>query len=310
VHFEFNANVARAGKCTEVHCFAAGLLHLLLHHKTTTNSGPGELSAQDQISRTRSPQATVGALPQAVSGQCPRNEKSNRLTPRARTEARWVVCGGQCCKDVPAARFSDGVWVDNQFQLYAAVDGQIRAWVVSPQSTALDHSIPAPVPDGWFEPAVMTLGKHIAAYEPHARWFLSGANSAGVGGVRVVDPATGRLAGSLAASLRFAEVKASSDGSRFYGLEAGEGPQPAVRLLALDARNGSILAERPLVEDVWSISVARVPVELVPHGEVRPLPCEHAEPAPYPPPPPVHHRPRAPLTVNLRLWTRSNLQAL
>jgi hypothetical protein len=91
--------------------------------------------------------------------------------------------------------------------------------------------------------------------------------------------------GSLATSVHFTEVRASSDGSRIYGLDAGEGPQPAVRLMALDARNGSILAERPLAEDVWSISAVRLPVEFVPYGEVRTVPCDRVEPAAHPTPP-------------------------
>jgi hypothetical protein len=110
--------------------------------------------------------------------------------------------------------------------------------------------------------------------------------------VHIIDPASGTLVGSLATSLNFAEVKASSDASRFFALDAGEGAQAGVRLLALDASTGSILAERPLAEDVWSISAARLPVELVPNGEVHLLPCEHAEPAPGPTPPrPVDVRP-------------------
>jgi hypothetical protein len=47
-----------------------------------------------------------------------------------------------------------------------------------------------------------------------------------------------------------------------------------VRLLKIDVSNGATLAERALEQDVWFISLAQLPVSVIPQGEVQSQPCE------------------------------------
>jgi hypothetical protein len=48
-----------------------------------------------------------------------------------------------------------------------------------------------------------------------------------------------------------------------------------MRLLKLDASNGVIVAERALEQDVWFISLAKLPASAIPQGAVQPEPCEN-----------------------------------
>ncbi len=88
------------------------------------------------------------------------------------------------------------------------------------------------------------------------------------GGAWELDPATGHLTSYIAPEFHFNVLRASQSGSTLYGVDPGSanwsGP---VRLVSLDARDGTTLKTRSFDPGVLQISVGEV--RGVPTGDVQ-----------------------------------------
>lgn len=96
----------------------------------------------------------------------------------------------------------------------------------------------------------------------------SGCSGRVTGGVLLIDPQTGSIKAHLAPEFHFAQLTPSADGAELYGIDVRDTNWTSVGLVRLDAATGRILAKRELVSDVWSIALATIATELLPHGHV------------------------------------------
>lgn len=176
-----------------------------------------------------------------------------------------------------------GAWLGDQFYVYAHDGIQGNLWPVAPDTTALTapRKIDLPVRgvDGKPVSQVMiAAGDRLIVYEPRGWWLkMARDEDAEVShGLFSIDPATGAFE-HMAPTTDFTQVVASTDGGNLYGVDAGtrDGTRP-VTLTRIKTRSGSVLKKRDLPRDVWSISYARIPEELIPHGTVVPTPCTNA----------------------------------
>jgi hypothetical protein len=90
------------------------------------------------------------------------------------------------------------------------------------------------------------------------------------GGVLLIDPQTGSIKAHLASEFHFAQLIPGPDSTDLYGIDVRDTIWRSVGLVRLDATTGRVLAKRDLVPDVWSIGLATIPAELVPHGAWKP----------------------------------------
>jgi hypothetical protein len=170
-----------------------------------------------------------------------------------------------------------GLWLGDEFYLYASDGKQFNIWKVTPQTSALGEPIKISLPDLnetgeeiWHIP--VAAGGRLFLYEPFGYTIdrRRKQGEAASGGAIAIDAASGKVIARIAETSRFGKLMASGDGKWLYGLDSGKlewsGP---VRLLKLDALTGAVAAERVLDTDSWSMTVARLPSNLAPQGEVR-----------------------------------------
>jgi hypothetical protein len=175
-----------------------------------------------------------------------------------------------------------GIWLGETFFLYAYDGKQGNLWKVNPETTELGPPLvinfPDSSPDKRPTPHNLTAGgKHLFLYQGFGGKgdARSGSSQEIPGGIFSLELSSGKIIGHFARSVPFARVIASADGKWLYGMDPGmTGWRGPVRLLKLDASNGAILAERALEQDVWFISLAKLPVSAIPKGEVQPAPCD------------------------------------
>jgi hypothetical protein len=183
----------------------------------------------------------------------------------------------------PGEYLPAGIWLGDQFFLYAYDGNQGNLWKVTPETTKLDAplkiALPASFPKNRFIlHKLIAGGKRLFLYEGfgHKLDPRSSSSEEIPGGIFSIEPSSGKIVGHFARSVPFARVIASPDGKWLYGMDSGlihwSGP---VRLLKLDASNGAIVAERALERDVWYISLAKLPMSVVPQGAVQTEPCEN-----------------------------------
>jgi hypothetical protein len=183
----------------------------------------------------------------------------------------------------PEGLLPAGIWLGDQFFLYAYDGNQGNLWKVTPESTKLDEPLkitfPASSPENRaIRHTLIAGGKHLFLYEGFGGKLdrRSGSTQEIPGGIISVEPSSGKIAGHFARSVRFARVITDADGRFLYGIEPGmTGWRGPVRLLKLDASNGAIVAEHALEQDVWFISPAKLPASAIPQGAVQPEPCEN-----------------------------------
>jgi hypothetical protein len=183
---------------------------------------------------------------------------------------------------------ASGAWLDDQFYLYENNDEGPRLVPINPDMTGFGP--PRPITDASSPgqtraqlPAraqLLAAGDRLLAYQPAATWMHNSGDTVR-SGIFVIDPANGALTAHLAPSVEFAQLIVGAEGQRLYGLDAGgrardRQDQPSPRLMALDARTGSVGAERALTPDVWHLAIASVPASVLPLGDLHPTACRTA----------------------------------
>jgi hypothetical protein len=184
---------------------------------------------------------------------------------------------------LPGEASPQGAWLGNQFYLYAHDGKEGNLWQLTPESTGLasPKRIPIPITSRYGKPVwqeMISAGNRLIVYEPLGWWLKLDRRSEvpeALGGLFSIDPATGAFE-HLAPAIDFARLLASGDGSNLYGVDAGslDSSRPPT-LFRIETRTGAILKKHDLPRDVWNISVARVPQELIPDGRVFTTPCQN-----------------------------------
>ena len=181
----------------------------------------------------------------------------------------------------PEGLLPRGIWLGDQFLLYAHDGAQGNLWKVTPETTKLDSPLkitfPSSSPEVRSIPRNLTAGgEHLFLYQGFGGKGDSRRDGQGApGGIFSVEPSGGKVVGHLARSVQFARVIADKDGRFLYGIDSGmTGWRGPVRLLKLDASNGEVVAERALEQDVWFFSLGKLPASVIPQGAVQPEPCE------------------------------------
>ncbi|HXG68923.1 MAG TPA: hypothetical protein VNO70_27740 [Blastocatellia bacterium] len=182
---------------------------------------------------------------------------------------------------IPGGLHGRGVWLGDDYYLFAYDGKQGNLWKVSPHTEALGASLTVALPHtGGNDPPILHLltpvGERLFLYELFGykldRRYKLGESVPG--GVFAIDPSSGKVLGHFAPSAHFGRLMGSADGHWLYGVDSGrlqwQGP---VRLLKLDAESGEIMAERELATDPWAMAVATLPERFVPQGEVKTSSC-------------------------------------
>ena len=181
-------------------------------------------------------------------------------------------------QDGSGSNWAHGVWSGDRFYFYAA-NGTAggRLWTVSPGTEQLGSGVDvaafgdapgcrqrAPVVR-----ALTAAGGNLFVYEPFGGKSdrSSGCSTELTGGAWVVNTATGQLTKQIASGFHFNRIIADRLGSEIYGLDPGNtnwtGP---VRLVRMNARDGSVLKSRTLDPGVCTIATA--PLRSPPAGDV------------------------------------------
>jgi hypothetical protein len=185
---------------------------------------------------------------------------------------------------LPSERSPRGAWLGNRFYLYAHDGKDGNLWQVTTDTIELapPMKIALPVPGRDGKPVyqqVIAAGGRLIVYEPLGWWLKLDQrrqDSEILGGLFSIDPATGAFE-HLAPAIDFVRLVASEDGRNLYGIDAGSIEQiRPPSLLGVDSKTGTILKKRDLARDVWNITVARLPEELIPRGKVSTTPCQNA----------------------------------
>ncbi len=187
----------------------------------------------------------------------------------------------------------DGAWLNEKFVLFAHDGKQGELWTVLPQESSKGPEFckqegtctdrPVALPDlasGGKPIGMRTLGgsNSLFVYEPLGWWFkLDRRNDIHApfpGGIYKIDTVAAKVIAHFAPEMDFAQVIADPQGQFLYGLDAGRPSQgKGVRLLRLAADTGQVLNSEPLATDVWSITFAVMPTNLIPLGELQPQTC-------------------------------------
>ena len=168
-----------------------------------------------------------------------------------------------------------GAWVGNDYYLYGYRKGSGQLWRVKADSFALETPVKITFPDPaqeceLREQAVLGASGHLFLYEVFGS---KGDRRVGCatkvpGGVFSIDPQAGRILAHLASDLHFAWLISGADGKELYGVDVKDTNWTSVGLVRLDAATGETLARRDLVSDVWFITLATIPTEVLPLGQV------------------------------------------
>jgi hypothetical protein len=183
---------------------------------------------------------------------------------------------------IPHDLLPQGVWLGDQFYLYAYDGNQGNLWKVTPETTELDTPVKITFPDLSIERqlihhGLIAGGRHLFLYEGFGGKIDRRRDNGPAipGGIFSIEPSSGKIISHLARTVHFAMVFAGTDGRWLYGIDSGlTGWRGPIRLLKLDASNGEVIAERALERDVWFITLARLPMSIIPLGEVEPKLCE------------------------------------
>jgi hypothetical protein len=180
--------------------------------------------------------------------------------------------------DVPYES-SSGAWAGDRFLLYGFDGHQGALWTLTPDSTTLGSAIKIAIPDiaGNCQPLVQNLavgGDHLFLYELFGGKLdrRDNCRTKVPGGVFEIEASTGAVLTHLASSLSFGRLTVSADGEHLYGIGISD-RWTGIRLVEVERKTGDVVAEQRLEDDVWNITLARIPAGLVPRGYVTPAAC-------------------------------------
>lgn len=182
----------------------------------------------------------------------------------------------------PEGLHVQGDWIGDRFYLFGNDGREGFVWTVTPEMGELglpDTTLLPPLSSerGAVFQMVVRAGTRLLVYEAFGgkldRRRRNPDRDTIPGGALLVDPETGAW-DHLASSTYFSRIVPSPDGRWLYGTDSvdpnREGP---VQLIRMDAATGEFAVQRPLADDTWFISHARLPEQLIPRGEVVPVPC-------------------------------------
>ena len=181
---------------------------------------------------------------------------------------------------LPKGSLPSGAWLGDKFYVHGWMGGRSHLWTVTPEAQALGSPVEFDLPNlpesrGPTFLDMLAGGSHLFLFEVYGHKLDPRRSGPSLGGgVFVISPSNGDVVSHLAPTIQFSRLVASSDGRTLYGIDSGDlewkGP---VRLLKLDTERGSIVAQRTLDTDVWFITAARVPKQLIPRGVLDTVPC-------------------------------------
>jgi hypothetical protein len=181
---------------------------------------------------------------------------------------------------LPKGSLPSGEWLGDKFYVHALEEGRSRLWTITPEAQSLGPSVEIDLPNlpesrGPTFLDLLAGGNHLFLFEVFGHKLDPRRKGASLGGgVFVINPSSGEVISHLAPSVQLSRLVVSNDGQTLYGIDSGQldwnGP---VRLLKLDTERGAIVAQRSLDADVWSITKARVPTELIQRGLLGTEPC-------------------------------------
>lgn len=170
--------------------------------------------------------------------------------------------------------FASGVWLRNQFYIYASRNGTGRLWHVSPDNDELGEGVALPEVEqtsGCQTERLINLataGDRLVVYEIFGGKLDRRDRCDGIrGGAWVLDPDTSRIVLQIAPHLHFWQLAPSRTGAELYGITSlVPGTQSAAELVRVDARTGRVLQLRPLESDYWWLTVTAL--QSIPSGDV------------------------------------------
>ena len=158
-----------------------------------------------------------------------------------------------------------GTWAGHRFYFYVArPDHPGFLWTVLPGDRKLGEAVAVEpfgeMPDCRQMKELVAAGTRLFVYGLFGdKGDTLACHTQLPGGAWRLDPATGRLTGYLAPEFRFFSLLSNQSGSALYGIDPGSpnwsGP---VRLVSLDARDGTTLKTRSFDPGVLQIAVGQV----------------------------------------------------
>jgi len=160
-----------------------------------------------------------------------------------------------------------GTWMGDRFYLYA-FDGRFgHLWTVRADTLNLaDMGKIIRFPDlVTFQEArsqsLIASTGHLFLYEQFGTKPDDGKPRRG--GFFEIDPATGGTKARVAPELHLGKLVAGPGGDTLYGIDVVSGNGGAPSLISLDRQSGQIKAKRSLEPDVWNLSLADIPSEIL-----------------------------------------------
>jgi hypothetical protein len=121
-----------------------------------------------------------------------------------------------------------GIWLGDEFFLYAFDGAQGNLWKVTPEMVQLGAPLKITFPDSSqgmkSNPGSLTAGgTHLFLHEGFGGKGdrRSGSSQEISGGIFSIDPSSGKIVGHFARSVNFARVRANTDGKWLYGIDSG-----------------------------------------------------------------------------------------
>jgi hypothetical protein len=173
----------------------------------------------------------------------------------------------------------NGIWMGDRFLFYATKDdgSAARLWSVSPDASQLGEALSVepftkvPGCSSSAETGLATAAGNLFIYETFGWKLDRRTRCSGVpGGAWVLDPATGTLLAHIAGNFYFSELVADRETGELYGLSLDDPNwRSGVKLVRIDAEDGTVLQSRLLEPDFWRIAYA--PLRVFPAADVRAL---------------------------------------
>lgn len=168
-----------------------------------------------------------------------------------------------------------GAWVGDEYYLYGHRKASGQVWRVKADGSALETAVKISFPDAAPEcklqdQGLLGAGGRLFLFERFGSKLdrRTGCSKDISGGLFAVDAQTGKLSARFASELHFAQMISGADGQKLYGIDVRDPGWSSVALVRLNAATGQTLAQRDLAPDVWFITLATIPEELVPRGQV------------------------------------------